>query len=248
MSKPLVVSIPHRLGKREALRRLKTGLGSVGTDFGHLFIVEETIWTSDRVQFRLSALGTARQRQHRRRRGTRAPGSVFAGVVGDVSPNCYSRRFDANALCCWKRNEEIGSQVVFLPHGRPQLYREMKRGINLRQGTCGPAAGSVLQLAGRKNRGATNARFIRRQNVARRGLVCRHRPVRRRRLNPWRTGHRGADRGLWHDLRHSRPCHSPAIAPVTRSIGRTNAARLVGQHPKSSAAGADFSALPAGER
>ena len=57
MSKPLVVSIPHRLGKREALRRLKTGLGSVGTDFGHLFIVEETIWTSDRVQFRLSALG-----------------------------------------------------------------------------------------------------------------------------------------------------------------------------------------------
>ena len=59
MSKPLVVSIPHRLGKREALRRLKTGLGSVGTDFGHLFIVEETIWTSDRVQFRLSALGQA---------------------------------------------------------------------------------------------------------------------------------------------------------------------------------------------
>ncbi len=57
MSKPLVVSIPHRLGKREALRRLKTGLGGVGTDFSHLFSVEETIWTSDRVQFRLSALG-----------------------------------------------------------------------------------------------------------------------------------------------------------------------------------------------
>jgi hypothetical protein len=27
MSKPLIVSIPHRVGKEEALRRLKTGLG-----------------------------------------------------------------------------------------------------------------------------------------------------------------------------------------------------------------------------
>ena len=27
MSKPLIVSIPHRLGKEEALRRLKAGLG-----------------------------------------------------------------------------------------------------------------------------------------------------------------------------------------------------------------------------
>jgi hypothetical protein len=37
MSVPLVVSIPHRLGKDEALRRLKTGLAEVGTSSGHLF-------------------------------------------------------------------------------------------------------------------------------------------------------------------------------------------------------------------
>ena len=39
MSEPLVVSIPHHLGKEEALRRLKTGLAEVGTSFGHLFSV-----------------------------------------------------------------------------------------------------------------------------------------------------------------------------------------------------------------
>ena len=30
MSEPLVVSIPHHLGKEEALRRLKSGLAEVG--------------------------------------------------------------------------------------------------------------------------------------------------------------------------------------------------------------------------
>jgi len=57
MSKPLVVSIPHRLGKEEALRRLKSGIGSVAASFGHLFSVQEEIWTDDHLQFRVSALG-----------------------------------------------------------------------------------------------------------------------------------------------------------------------------------------------
>ena len=30
MTAPLVVSIPHRLGKQEAVRRLKAGLGQAG--------------------------------------------------------------------------------------------------------------------------------------------------------------------------------------------------------------------------
>ena len=34
MSQPLVVSIPHRLGREEAVRRLKSGLGTVRTDYG----------------------------------------------------------------------------------------------------------------------------------------------------------------------------------------------------------------------
>jgi Putative polyhydroxyalkanoic acid system protein (PHA_gran_rgn) len=57
MSEPLVVSIPHRLGKDEALRRLKAGLAQVGTSFGHLFSVREQIWTGDHLRFQVSALG-----------------------------------------------------------------------------------------------------------------------------------------------------------------------------------------------
>ena len=59
MSKPLVISIPHRLGRDEAVRRLKSGLGSVRVNFGHLFSVEEEIWSGEHLDFRVSALGQA---------------------------------------------------------------------------------------------------------------------------------------------------------------------------------------------
>jgi hypothetical protein len=59
MTAPLVVSIPHRLGRHEAVRRLKNGLGRARTDFGHLMTIEEENWTGDRVAFRLRALGQA---------------------------------------------------------------------------------------------------------------------------------------------------------------------------------------------
>lgn len=57
MSKPLVVSIPHRLGRDEAVHRLKSGLGSVRANFGHLFSVEKEIWSGEHLDFRVSALG-----------------------------------------------------------------------------------------------------------------------------------------------------------------------------------------------
>jgi hypothetical protein len=57
MSKPLVVSIPHRLGKAEAVRRLKAGLGSARSDFRHIFTVQEETWVGDSLTFRISALG-----------------------------------------------------------------------------------------------------------------------------------------------------------------------------------------------
>jgi Putative polyhydroxyalkanoic acid system protein (PHA_gran_rgn) len=57
MSEPLVVSIPNRLGKDEAIRQLKTGLADVGTKFGHLFSVREQTWAGDHLNFRVSALG-----------------------------------------------------------------------------------------------------------------------------------------------------------------------------------------------
>jgi hypothetical protein len=56
MPSPLVISIPHRLGKDEAMRRLKSGLGDARSSFGHLFTVEDETWTGDRLQFRISAL------------------------------------------------------------------------------------------------------------------------------------------------------------------------------------------------
>ncbi len=59
MTAPLVVSIPHRLGKDEAVRRLKTGLGQARTSFSHLMSVDEEVWNGDRLTFRLRALGQA---------------------------------------------------------------------------------------------------------------------------------------------------------------------------------------------
>src|SRR5262249_51934788 len=53
----LVVSIPHRLGRDEAMRRIKTGLGEARVRFGQLFHIEEEFWTGNRLQFRIAALG-----------------------------------------------------------------------------------------------------------------------------------------------------------------------------------------------
>ena len=57
MSAPFIISIPHRLGKDEAVRRLKTGLGNASANYAQVFAVEEEIWTGDRLQFRIRALG-----------------------------------------------------------------------------------------------------------------------------------------------------------------------------------------------
>jgi hypothetical protein len=57
MSEPLVVVIPHRLGKDEALRRLKEGLGRAKTEFAWLLSLEEEVWSGDRLTFRVAALG-----------------------------------------------------------------------------------------------------------------------------------------------------------------------------------------------
>src|SRR5437899_11838580 len=59
MSKPLTVSIPHRLGKEEAVRRLESGLANAHANFGQFYSVQEEAWTGDHLQFRVSALGQA---------------------------------------------------------------------------------------------------------------------------------------------------------------------------------------------
>ena len=57
MSEPLIVVIPHRLGKDEALRRIKDGISRAKTEFAWLVSLEEEVWTGDRLSFRVSALG-----------------------------------------------------------------------------------------------------------------------------------------------------------------------------------------------
>jgi hypothetical protein len=58
MSAPLVVSIPHSLGREEATRRLKTGLTRAASSVPVLKVEEER-WEQDRMIFRIRALGQA---------------------------------------------------------------------------------------------------------------------------------------------------------------------------------------------
>jgi hypothetical protein len=58
MSAPLIVSIPHRLGREEARRRLKTGLTRAAASMPVLKVDEEK-WDGDRMIFRVRALGQA---------------------------------------------------------------------------------------------------------------------------------------------------------------------------------------------
>ena len=57
MSKPVVVSIPHQLGKEEAKRRLTDGTGRLKSQFGDKFGAIEDSWTGDHAGFRVSLLG-----------------------------------------------------------------------------------------------------------------------------------------------------------------------------------------------
>ncbi len=52
---PLVVSIPHSLGKAEALRRLKSGLD--GLPQAGLLTLDQQAWTDNRMSFAVRALG-----------------------------------------------------------------------------------------------------------------------------------------------------------------------------------------------
>ncbi|MGD9501806.1 MAG: polyhydroxyalkanoic acid system family protein [Methyloceanibacter sp.] len=57
MSRPVVVTIPHRLGRQEAARRLKAGFSNVRSSFGQSFVVVKDEWAGDHLDFRASLLG-----------------------------------------------------------------------------------------------------------------------------------------------------------------------------------------------
>ena len=58
MSAPLIVSIPHQLGREEAVRRLRGGLTRAASGFPILKVDEER-WDNDRMIFRVRAMGQA---------------------------------------------------------------------------------------------------------------------------------------------------------------------------------------------
>ena len=58
MSAPLIVSIPHRLGRVEATRRLKSGLARAASSIPVLKVDEER-WEDNQMFFRVRALGQA---------------------------------------------------------------------------------------------------------------------------------------------------------------------------------------------
>jgi hypothetical protein len=57
MSTPVTATVPHKLGKAEALRRLKSGIERARGDFGALIAIEQEEWSGDTLQFRMRALG-----------------------------------------------------------------------------------------------------------------------------------------------------------------------------------------------
>jgi hypothetical protein len=57
MSRPVVVTIPHRLSRQEAVKRLKAGFSNVRSSFGQGFVVVKDEWAGDHLDFRASLLG-----------------------------------------------------------------------------------------------------------------------------------------------------------------------------------------------
>jgi putative polyhydroxyalkanoate system protein len=59
MSKPLIVEIPHQLGREEARRRLEAGIGQLKTKFGDKLTAVDESWAGDHLDVTIRALGQA---------------------------------------------------------------------------------------------------------------------------------------------------------------------------------------------
>jgi hypothetical protein len=57
VSDTVTVTIGHRLGKLEAVRRLKEGLARTNGHLGAAIAVEQETWQGDTLRFRMRALG-----------------------------------------------------------------------------------------------------------------------------------------------------------------------------------------------
>jgi len=57
MSEPVTVSVPHKLGREEAVRRLKSGLARANGQFGALISIDRQDWSGDTLRFQMRTLG-----------------------------------------------------------------------------------------------------------------------------------------------------------------------------------------------
>ena len=57
MSKPVVVNVPHDLGRDEARRRLETGFGRIREQIGGKALAFEERWEAERLHFNAGAFG-----------------------------------------------------------------------------------------------------------------------------------------------------------------------------------------------
>ena len=57
MSKPVIVSVPHHLGREEAVRRIRSGFERAGSQFAGILNISQQAWSGDRLTFQASALG-----------------------------------------------------------------------------------------------------------------------------------------------------------------------------------------------
>ena len=56
MTQPLIVSIPHRLGREEAKRRLDSGIGGLRPELGAFVSGLDYSWDADTLNFNASAM------------------------------------------------------------------------------------------------------------------------------------------------------------------------------------------------
>lgn len=57
MAKPVVVDVPHDLGRAEAKRRLETGFGRIRDQIGGKAVAFEERWEGEQLHFNAGALG-----------------------------------------------------------------------------------------------------------------------------------------------------------------------------------------------
>lgn len=57
MSDIVAVTVSHRLGRVEAVRRLREGLSRTKGHLGALVVIEQEVWEGDTLRFRMHAFG-----------------------------------------------------------------------------------------------------------------------------------------------------------------------------------------------